>query len=710
MRYRISIRTLAAALAIVCGAAGCGSAVDSTAEEDIHLLDPVGVSASYETATLRNMYDSQVYSASVCPYVEEYSFEDAQRFSHYEALPGESVSIGSALLSASTEDIDKQIEELEEQIEEEEEDFQEYLLDAEEDLEEPRWFVQHYLDIVESLWVQSTWYGQGTPEYEEWKNEYDYWGGLYQDAKLNLDVLEEAVLEHTELYNLDREYNLSRLSILQSQRQKSVLSARMSGEVAALNMFSQGEWVEEDEAVMAVGDSTRKMLRCEYISGTTITTAQDVYAIVDGTRYEVEYEPMGSREYEMLLERDEDVYSTFYFQDGGEDVEIGSYAVIVITRQSKEQVLTVSGSSLYQENSNYYVYVCNENEDRIYTPVQVGMRSGMFVEILSGLNEGDKVLAQSSTETVGETVPLEYGSIAYDFKAVGYLYYPIGSILKTPVEHGTCYMVETKVVTFEQVEKGQVLATIRVVPDTIELQRNKTKLSREQARLNDLLAGSEKEQEKNKRIIRMRNQTIAELEEIIAEMEADYAVTQIQSPIDGIITWLQDFEEDQLLSEDEWLFEVSSEKHIYIVVEDTSHVLNYGNPVDITYTSKDGGKDTVTGTVVTLQPSAVSGALRKDWSLISVPAEAIGDMSSSYMSDGGWWNREYFDVAARTRSMDNVLLIPKRAVFTENGQTYVKVRLADGQIITQGFLAGGSDTSNYWVVEGLSEGMEVCLE
>lgn len=710
MKRKIGIRMFAVMLAFACTAVGCGSAADNIAEEDVQLIDPVGASVSYETASLRNLYDSQVYSASVCPYVEEYSFEDLKRFSHYDTFPGESVTKGTALLSASTEDIDKQIEDLEEQIEDEEENFQEYLLDVEEDLEEPRRTEKELHDIVDSLWAKKDWYGKGTPQYEEWESEYDYWGGQYQNAKLILDMLEEEVREHTELYNLDREYNISMLAHLEKQRRQSVLSAGMNGEVAALNMFSEGDWVEEDEAAMAVGDSSRKMLRCEYVSGTTVTTAQDVYAIVNGVRYEVEYESMGSREYEMLAERDGDVYTTFYFKDDASDVAIGSYAVIVIMRRTKEQVLTVSGSSLYSDNGAYYVYVSDENGNRVYTQVQTGMRSGMFVEILSGLSEGDKVLSQGTDESSGETAFLEYGGIAYDFKAVGYLYYPIGNIVETPVEHGTCYMVEPKVVLFEQVKKDQVLADIRVVPDEIELQRNKTKLSREQARLDALLALNEKEQEKNKRTIRQRRKTIAELEETIAELEADYAVTQICSPIDGVVTWLQDFEEDQLLSKEEWLFEVSSEKHSYIVVEDTSHVLNYGNPVDITYTSKAGGKNTVTGTVVTLQPSAVSGPLRKDWALVAVPAEAVSDMSSSYMSDGGWWSREFFDVAARTRSMENVLLVPRSAVFTDSGQTYVKVRLEDGRVITQAFVAGGSDTSNYWVLEGLAEGMEICLE
>lgn len=721
MRRKIGIRMLAVTLAFSCGAVGCGSAPDNTGEGDTQLLNPVGVSVSYETAALRNLYDSQIYSASVCPYVEEYSFEDDQRFSHYDAYPGQSVSKGSALLSATTEDIDDQIEELEKKMEADDQSFQDYLEDIEENLKEPRKIMEQSKEYVDRLELETGWYGNGTPQYLYWKSQFDYWDARYQDNKLTVEMLEEDLREHRELYNLDREYDLSTLSYLQSQRGKSVLSTKMNGEVAGVVMFNRGQYVEEDRSVIAVGDPSRKMLRCEYINGATVMTAQDVYAIVDGVRYEVEYEPMSSREYERLAASASDdgnvyasdngkVYSTFYFKDGGEDVEIGSYAVIVIMKQSKEQVLTISGSSLYQENGSYYVYVSNESGDRVYTPVQTGMRSGMFVEIVSGLSEGDKVLAQSSTETDGETTLLEYGSIFYDYKAVGYLYYPAYVDVKTPTKHGACYLVESNVVMYERVEEGQVLAKVRIVPDEIELQRNQTKLSREQERLSDLLSGTKEEQKANRIEIRTRRRTIAELEEVIAEIEADYKITEIRSPITGIITGLRKLEENQLLPVDAFIFEVSSEDHSFVVVEDQNHVLNYGNPADITYTGKDGEKKTVTGRVVTLQPSAVSDSLRQDWAFIAAPAEAVGDMSSSYMGDNGWWNRELFDIAARTRSMDNVLLVPKRAVLTENGQTYVKVRLEDGQVVTQGFLAGGSDTSNYWVVEGLAEGTEICLE
>ena len=62
------------------------------------------------------------------------------------------------------------------------------------------------------------------------------------------------------------------------------------------------------------------------------------------------------------------------------------------------------------------------------------------------------------------------------------------------------------------------------------------------------------------------------------------------------------------------------------------------------------------------------------------------------------------------RVMDNVVVVPKKAVRSVGGKTYVDVVQADGSIVSTSFIAGGFDTSNYWVIEGIEEGMEVCLE
>lgn len=57
-----------------------------------------------------------------------------------------------------------------------------------------------------------------------------------------------------------------------------------------------------------------------------------------------------------------------------------------------------------------------------------------------------------------------------------------------------------------------------------------------------------------------------------------------------------------------------------------------------------------------------------------------------------------------------MLVVPRRAVREINGHPYVNVVEADGSIVRRSFIAGGFDKNNYWVAEGLTEGMELCLE
>ena len=69
-----------------------------------------------------------------------------------------------------------------------------------------------------------------------------------------------------------------------------------------------------------------------------------------------------------------------------------------------------------------------------------------------------------------------------------------------------------------------------------------------------------------------------------------------------------------------------------------------------------------------------------------------------------------FRSTVTTRQMDNVVLVPKKAVIAYGGATYVRQKQEDGSIIYQSFVAGGSDDKNYWVAQGLTEGTEICIE
>lgn len=712
-------------LTVICG--GCGQEQGETPVENVELLDPVGVAVNYETAARRNLYDASVYSALICPYVEEYGLDDSGPFAAYDSYPGDAVVRGSTLMHTNTENIDKQIESLEESIADMEESFQEFLTENGEALSKARDDQKYYTTVMGNLEKQKpeeflTESDEETgetvqkpnPDYETWYS--GPWGYLWcernlRNANQSVMELEEALKERTELYELDHAYNLLRLKRLKEDKSAATLTSGMAGYVASIRFMTEGAWVGSNQSLMAVCDTSRVSIRCEYISSTEIKRAEDVYAIVDGKRYEVEYEAIDTEEYRRIQNQNGAVYSTFNVVSDAEELEMGAYAVIVVKKQTRENVVTVPNDSVHRDGSIRYVYLVNGSEN-VYTVVTTGMTDGMYTEILSGVQEGDKVLTDQALTAGDSTVTVERSSMGNTFSEVGYLYYPSTEQITNPVKYGTCYFETMLVNVYQQVQKGDVLARIWVVPDEAEIKRNEQRLLRQRERLEDLKKG---DIEANKKTIEQMEESIRQLEELITDMKADAEVTEIKAPGNGIImsygaTRYNWPEEGSLLASGTVLFELADESMCYVSVEDPNGQLTYGNVVQVSYTDWQDNRNEISGDVVTLNRMSLNIGLVSDVALIRISPEDIGKIAGSRESWSGAWSRSSFRVTASIRSMDNVLLVPRSAVVERNGRTYVKVRLENGEIQYRSFIAGGYDASNYWVVEGLTEGMEICLK
>lgn len=138
---------------------------------------------------------------------------------------------------------------------------------------------------------------------------------------------------------------------------------------------------------MAVGDLERKLLKSDYINKRTAAAAEEIYAVIDGVRYEVSYVPIESEEYTRLTTQGEEVYSTLYLEGDTEAVNIGDYVAVVVVNQKQEQALSVPAEAIHKDDTGSYVYVL-AGEENVYTPVRTGMSDGVYTEILSGLREG----------------------------------------------------------------------------------------------------------------------------------------------------------------------------------------------------------------------------------------------------------------------------------------------------------------------------------
>lgn len=719
--------------AILCiSLTACGNdAVETTSGNKIELIEPVNMVANVEKATYRNLYNCEVYSAMIYPTVTEYSFSKNMVIDGTGAFWGDVVKKGDVLVYGNTENLDKQIEALEEQIANKDESMKESLEKLNENLQKPR-EEEHWLKGVVEAYEKakpqekipasqlggSTGSGEGdstasdalvdNPAYATWKAEADGWIGRYRIVEHNINVQEENYRQQEELYQLERAYLTEKLQAMKADRSKSVLKATGEGVVVAKvmgNNYSEMS-VQAEQELIAVGNMEQKVLKCDYINDLKVGAADDMYALIDGVRYEIEYHSISRDEYTAITEAGGKVYTTFTILGDTSKLEVGDFAVVCVFADKKENALSIPKEAIHKEGSAYYVYLM-QNGESVTREIKTGVTDGVYTEVLSGLNEGDEVMVENDQTVSGKTTSITYGSFNGTFEERGKISGAMGDVVTNPVEHGTTYFGEYKVQYLQHVDKGDVIATVRVAKDELTIKRLQQSLVRATERLEDLKKAGEEE---NKKAIEARQEEIAELREELAEVEADGKVTEIRAPRSGLVVGMSEYEKETILYHEAHLVDIADEGSMYISVADENGLLNYGDEVNITYTTFMREEKSCKGMVVTLAPAGVSRGLQTGSAMIKVPKEDLPDMMMAISDDGNWRNPQPYRVKTNIREMNNVLVVPKGAVTEVNGHTYVKVMDEQGNVKVCSFVAGGYDSTNYWIVEGLSEGMIVCLK
>ena len=87
-------------------------------------------------------------------------------------------------------------------------------------------------------------------------------------------------------------------------------------------------------------------------------------------------------------------------------IKAGEFYILVIESNVKAKMLTVPTKAVRENQDGKYVYVLTENNTVDVRVVEVGITEGDDVAIISGLNEGDKVITTDGTFVLGESVKL----------------------------------------------------------------------------------------------------------------------------------------------------------------------------------------------------------------------------------------------------------------------------------------------------------------
>lgn len=260
--------------------------------------------------------------------------------------------------------------------------------------------------------------------------------------------------------------------------------------------------------------------------------------------------------------------------------------------------------------------------------------------------------------------------------APGEVVYPDKKTIRYYFPYGDTYYLQAVGVEKKNKVAGEPIASVHVEMDEVQLLITERQLQRMEERGE----GGSAYEETLKSYIEM--QEALNMTEIV--MEEDGILLEQEFPRFGakISTYTI-----VVANPEERLIQVSNEGKKF----------RYGQ--DVTVTAKINGKtQTGYGTVITATPGTVSEELSGTTALIRL------DEESEYLYDGADIN-----VSVETIHMKDVLLLDANAVFMSNGTQMVKIKDEYG-LHAVGFSFGRSNSSVYWVVDGLEEGAQILVQ
>lgn len=681
--------------------------------QDEELIEPAGSALSFVSAEIRDLAVVSTYQGVVCPNTYEYAYESDQPFGNYNFLPGDEVSAGDVLFYGTAEGLDDQIEEIRDENTTLLESYNDYVADYHIDIAKARKKEFEAASAYQDMAANAP--KEDSPYYAGWAKGAMPLENAYKQAKMAREKLEEAYKERQQLFDLEYAYNETRISRLEQEKNEAGVKSAVDGVVVAANYYYSGDSIPIGSNIIAVGDTNDMEIVCEYVSKSIVNKAQEIYAIVGGDRFDVVYENMEPEEYRRLKAKEDEVYTTFKIVDPEGKVSLGEYAVIVVVESRTENALCVPKGAVSKDDSGSFVYIYKDGES-VYAPVTTGESDSAFMEIKSGLTEGDKVVYDIPYDVGTGSKTITTGSVHTDFDSDGYLMYPNAEWMSNPANNGVCYLTEICVARFEQITAGQTLAKVEVVSDPIETERLQRKIQRQNERIADL--NEQRKTTYNKddletidRAIRDRNRTIESLNRQLEKAGRYSGVFEIKAPYDGLVTEVSDIKAGEIITYKQKIVQIANDDSCYIIVDDKGGMFSYGDEATVTFKAPNGESFETGGKVVSLNPFGLSKSMRTGFALVRVSQEDMSRMTGGGGSDNsnGYWYRVRFSVKAVTRKMDNVILIPKTSVYKTGNDTYVITKDENGSTRLVRFVAGGSDNANYWVAYGdVTEGMSIC--
>ena len=608
---------------LLCGvlfAAGCNGADKHEVPE---LLTPVGKSVSETGLERKDLYTLNVYNGEVLADITEYAFGIGGRVSGIYKKIGDRVYAGDLL--------------------------------ADMDSASAQAAVSAILDSINTIKSESNY------EIEKLEKENADPNISWQDKEMNdlkirqqKRVLEESVSKLEESLKTAEEKLLS-----------TSIYASGEGEVIAVSSGS-GRWISGNTNVIAVADSNRKFIVCEYIDDETFGKADEIYTLLGGKK--VPLSKVSS------FPEEDPLYTKFTVPDDSL-FYVGDYAPVIIIGDRRKNVLSVSKDAVYKDNAGNYVYAMTDG-NRTKTYVTLGFEGLNEYEVLEGLKDDDRVYLKDDTTASARSDVTKRGDFVITTRAKASSNYSTQTTLTAERTYGTLVFKGFRFPTFQAIKKGDVIASYfeAVDPDYVA-----------ETRFSLTLALLQKEYEK-----------IAELENTLEDIEEAMTSRDVIAPYDGMLTATERIYNGSGIPNGRIGTYVSTE-NLLLTVDNASNAFRYGQIVTVE-ASVNGETVKGTGRVISASRTGLIGNYNTNTAYIKV------DEEWEYLCFGA----SRF-ISTNNIVIEDVVLVPVDGVTTYNGNLTVLSR-EDGKLKRLRFVNGRKGSDYYWAADGVEEGLNIYYE
>lgn len=233
-------------------------------------------------------------------------------------------------------------------------------------------------------------YQQAKADYQARKIEYERKKELLNDGIVSQAVVDKALQEYSSAKAL---YN----ALSSASQGTSHLRSNKNGYIVSLKV-NNGEYVQEGDVLAVISENKTVNLKCSvpYSYYNELKNLKDANFVLGDRVISLSEKSGKILSYSHTISEQNGMVDVILQIRNDEDFLTGSFIKTFLITDSQDESLVIDKECVMEELGVYFVFV--QKKDEVYEKRQIktGKNDGKHMEVLSGLKEGEKVVAKGA--------------------------------------------------------------------------------------------------------------------------------------------------------------------------------------------------------------------------------------------------------------------------------------------------------------------------